>query len=153
MKVFRFVKNIFFVGLAILSNFTKVSPLSCISMTNQKCKTRPQVVNCSGNCNNINNPYTKNCVPDAIKNLNVKVFNLMSRTNEIRFTEWHETCKCKCRLDAIVCNNKQRWNKDKCRCEYKELIDKGVCGNGCIGNPSNCECKYDETCDIGKYLD
>ena len=35
----------------------------------------------------------------------------MSRTNETRFIEWHETCKCKCRLDAIVCNNKQRWNK------------------------------------------
>ena len=41
--------------------------------------------------------------------------------------EWHETCKCKCRLDASVCNNKQRWNDDKCRCECKELIDKGVC--------------------------
>ena len=48
-----------------------------------------------------------------------KVFNLMSRTNERRFIEWHETCKCKCRLDAIVCNNKQRWNKNKCRCECK----------------------------------
>ena len=35
----------------------------------------------------------------------------MSRTNETRFTEWHETCKCKCRLDAIVCNSKQCWIK------------------------------------------
>ena len=42
-------------------------------------------------------------------------------------TEWHETCKCKCRLDASACNNKQRWNDDKCRCECKELIAKGVC--------------------------
>ena len=42
-------------------------------------------------------------------------------------TEWHETCKCKCRLDASVSNNKQRWNDDKCKCECKELIDKGVC--------------------------
>ena len=38
-------------------------------------------------------------------------------------------CKCECRLDAIVCNNKQRWNKNKFRCECKELIDKGVCNN------------------------
>ena len=51
----------------------------------------------------------------------------MSRTNETKNIKWHETCKCECRLDAIVCNNKQRWNKDKCRCECKELIDKGVC--------------------------
>ena len=53
----------------------------------------------------------------------------MSRTNETRFIEWHEACKCECRLDAIVCN-KQRWNKDKCRIECKELIDKGVCDKG-----------------------
>ena len=48
----------------------------------------------SGSCNNINNPYAKLCVADVVKNLNVKVFNLMSRTNETRHIEWHETCKC-----------------------------------------------------------
>ena len=41
----------------------------------------------------------------------------MPRTNETRFIEWHEQCKCECRLDAILCNNKQRWNKNKCRYE------------------------------------
>ena len=77
----------------------------------------------------------------------------MSRTNETRHIEWHETCKCKCRLDASVCNNKQRWNDDKCRCECKELIDKGVCDKGFIWNPSNCECECDKSCDVGEYLD
>ena len=93
-------------------------------MINQECKARPKIANvssnnpifypfsikiskCSGNCNNINDPYSKICVPDIIKNLNIKVFNLMSRTNDTRFIEWHETCKCQCRLDAIACNNKQ----------------------------------------------
>ena len=37
---------------------------------------------CSGNCNNINDPYAKICVLDVVKKLNVKVFSLMSRTNE-----------------------------------------------------------------------
>ena len=158
----------FFIGLTILSNFTNVIPLNCISMKNQECKTRPQVVNvnsnnpifypfsikmsnCSSNCNNINNPYAKICVPDVIKDLNIKVFNV--KTNETRFIEWHETCKCMCRSDAIVCNNKQRWNKNKCRCECKKLIDKGICDKGFIWNPSNCECECDKTCDIGEYLD
>ena len=94
-------------------------------MNNQGCKVRPQIVSvnsegsiyfpfsiktkkCSGSCNNINNRYAKPCVPDVVKNLNVRVFNLMSRTNETRHIEWHETCKCKCRLNAGVCNNKQR---------------------------------------------
>ena len=89
MKIFRFVKKVFFVGLAILSDFTNANPMSCISMKNQECKTRPQVVNvnvnnpifypfsikaskCSGNCNNSNNLYAKIWVPDIIKNLNVK---------------------------------------------------------------------------------
>ena len=84
----------------------------------------------SGNCNNINDPYAKICVPDVVKDLNVKVFNLMSRTNETRHIEWHETCKCECRLDEIVCNDKQRGNDDKCRCECKKIIDKCVCDKG-----------------------
>ena len=94
-------------------------------MNNQECKVRPEIINvnsdeplfysfsiktikCSGSCDNINDPYPKMCVPDVIKNLNVKVFNLMSRTIEARHIKWLETCKYKCRLDASVCNNKQR---------------------------------------------
>ena len=105
-------------------------------MNNQACKARPEIINvnsnnpafylfsiktskCSGNCNNISDPYAKICVSDAVKDLNVEVFNLMSRTNETKNIKWHETCKFECRLDAIVCNNKQPWNKSKCRCECK----------------------------------
>ena len=104
MKKVRFVKKVFFVGLTILSSFTNANSLSCISMNNQVCKTRPQVINvngdepafvlfgiktskCSGSCNNINYSYAKTCVSDVVKNLNVKEFNLMSRTNETRYIE------------------------------------------------------------------
>ena len=96
MKLFRFVKKVFFLGLIILSNF--INALDCISMKNQECKIRPEIINinsnnpifypfsikineCSGNCSNINNPYAKICVADVIKDFNLKVFNLMSRTN------------------------------------------------------------------------
>ena len=77
----------------------------------------------------------------------------MSRTNETRHIEWHKTCKCKCKLDASVCNNKQRWNDDKCSCECKELTDKVVCDKRSICNPSICECECDKSCDVGEYLD
>ena len=57
----------------------------------------------------------------------------MSRSNQARHIEWHETYKCKCRLDLGVCNNKQRWNKDKWRCECKEeLMDKGRSDKGFV---------------------
>ena len=78
----------------------------------------------------------------------------MSRTNETKNIKWHETCKCECRLDAIVCNNKQRWNNDKCRCKCKELIDKDVCDKGFIWNPNNCEYECNKkSCDFSEYLD
>ena len=137
-------------------------------MNNQACKVRPEIVNVNsdepifypfsiktsnGSCNNINDPYPKIYVPDVVKNLNVKVFNLMLKTNETRRIKWHKTCKCKCRLDASVCKNKQRWNDDKCWLGCKKLIDKGVCDKGYIWNPSNCECECDKSCDVGEYLD
>ena len=168
--MFVFIKKVFYIGSSFLSGLVSATSLSCISMNNQKCKVRPETINVnsnepvfypfsiktskySGSCNNINDPYAKICVPDVIKDLNVKVFNLMSRTNETRHIKWHETCKCKCRLNASVCNNKQRWSDDKCRCECKELTDKGVCDKGYASNPSNCECDCDKSFDFGQHLD
>ena len=103
--------------------------------------------------NNINYPHAKICIPDIVKNLNIKVLDLMSRTNQTGYIEWHETCKCEGKFGKNVCNNKQRWNKNKCRCECKEQIDKGVFEKGFIWNPSNCECECDKACDISEYLD
>ena len=86
MKIFGFVKKVFFIGLTILSDFTNANSLSCISMNNQECKTRPQVVNvngdkpaffpfsietskCSGSCNNANYSYAKVSVSDVANKL------------------------------------------------------------------------------------
>ena len=107
MKMFSFVEKVFVLGLTVLSsNITDA--LNCVSMNNQECKVRPKIADinsnnpmfypfsimvdkCSGNCNKINDPYAKICVPDTVKDLNVKVFNLMSRTNETRHIKWYET--------------------------------------------------------------
>ena len=98
--MFRFVEEIFVLAKMFFGcNSSSVNPLECVSINNQQCKVRPEIVNfnsnetvffpfsiktnkCSGSCNNINDLYAKLCVPDVVKNLNVKVFNLMSRTNE-----------------------------------------------------------------------
>ena len=168
--MFKFIKQIFISSLMFFGSLSSVNPLECISMKNQECKVRPEIVNinsndpifypfsikinkCNGNCNNINDPYARIFVPDDVKNLNVKVFNLMTLINETRHIEWHGTCKCIFRLDKIICNSKQRWSEDKCRCGCKELIDKGVCDKGYVWNPSNCECECDKSCNIGKCID
>ena len=86
----------FYIGSLFLSSLVgtislNAIPLSCISLKNQESKVRPEIINfnsnnpifypfsikikkCNGHCNNINNPYAKFCVPDVIKDLNVKVF-------------------------------------------------------------------------------
>ena len=163
--MFGFLKKCFFTTVKSFSyNVLNVTSLKYVSMNNQECKIRTKIINtnnnkplfhpysievnkCSGSCNNINDLYSKLCVPDVVKNINVKVFNLISRPNETRHIKWHETCKCKCRLDASVCNNKQRWNKDKSRCKCKELIDNGRYDKG-----FSCGCECDKLCDVGEYL-
>ena len=96
-----FIKCFFATMVFFGCNLSNVNSLKCVSMNNQECKVRPEIVNvnsnepvfypfsiktskCSGSCNNINDPYAKLCVPDVVKNINLKVFNLMSKTNETR---------------------------------------------------------------------
>ena len=96
--MFRFIKEVFFTRFLFLSSLLSTTPLSCILIYNQACKVRPEIINVNSNepvfylfsiktskfsssCNNINDSYEKMCVTDVVKNLNVKVFNLMSRTN------------------------------------------------------------------------
>ena len=142
--MFGFIKKVFVVAMTIFNfNPSNGNSLEYVSINNQECKTRTKIINTNNNepmfypfsikvnkcsCNNINDPYGKLCVPDVVENINVKVFNLMSWSNETKHIEWHKTCNCTCRLDPSVCNNKQRWNEDKCRCECrKELSDKERC--------------------------
>ena len=123
--MFKFVKQLFISTMIFFGNLTNVNSLKCISIKNHECKVRPKIINvnnnnnnnnninnnndplfypfsikinrCNGDCNTINDPYARICVPDIIKYLNLKVFNLMSRTNETKFIEWHESFKCICR--------------------------------------------------------
>ena len=91
-----FVKRIFVSAMMVFSrNVLNVNSLECVSLNNQECKIRQQIMNinsnepsfypCSikikkfrGSSNNINDPYAKMYVPDVVRNINVKVFNLIS---------------------------------------------------------------------------
>ena len=55
--------------------------------------------------------------------MNIKIIYLMLRINETGDVAWYETCACKCRLYACICNNKQRWNNDKCGCKVDVIMD------------------------------
>ena len=93
MKIIRLLISLF--------GTIKTKALECVSVTNEECMARPKIIDvnknekvfypvsikvnkCSGNCNNINDPMIKLCVPDIIKDINIKVFNMLSRINETR---------------------------------------------------------------------
>ena len=99
------LKNVFFTAIPFFNyGVLNVNSLECVSMNNQECRTRTKIINinnnepvfypfnikvnkCSGSCNNINDPYAKLCVPDVVKNINIKVFNLMPFSNQTRHIE------------------------------------------------------------------
>ena len=83
----------------------------------------------------------KLCVPNVIKGVNMQVYNFLMRLNETRNVLWHESCKCVCKLNSSVCNNKQIWNDDTCRCDCNEDF-AGIC-----------ECQCNKWCEPGQYLD
>ena len=76
----------------------------------------------------------------------------MSEVNYTKFLVQHELCERKCELNESVCNSKQKWSHNKCRCEFKEFDDWGSCKNSCIWNPSKCDCECNKACKIDEYL-
>ena len=146
------------INLAIsLFSILKVNTLECVSLINRKYMPRPKILDvnegigealfypynvlvnkCSGSCNTLNDPMAKICVPNIIKNVNMKVYNFLMRVNETRNVLRHESCKCVCKLNLSVCNNKQIWNSDTCRCACNEDFAGIInCTKEYMWNPSS----------------
>ena len=72
------------------------------------------------------------------------------RLNETRSVLWHESCKCVCNLNSLVCNNKQIWNSDTCRCDCNEDFASIInCTKGYMWNPILANVNVI----LGQYLD
>ena len=155
--------------LISLFGIIKTKALECVSVINRKCMSRPKILDvnegvcealfysynvlvnkCSGSCDTINNPMAKLCVPGIVKRVNMQVYNFLMNLNETRSVLWHERCKCVCKLNSSVCNNKQIWNSDTCNEDFASIIN---CTKGYMWNPSTCECQCDIWCKPGQYLD
>ena len=159
--------------LISLFSIIKTKALECVLVVNQKCTPRPKILDvnegvgealfypynvlvnkCSGSCNTLDEPIAKMCVPNIIKRVNMKVYNFLKRLNETRNVLWHESCKCVCRLNSSVCNSKQIWNSDTCRCDCNEDFAGIInCEKEYTWNPSTCACECDMWCKLGQYLD
>ena len=164
MKIISLLINLF--------GIIKTKALECVSVINQKCIPRPKILDvnegvgealfypynvlvskCSGSCDTLDNPMARLCVPNIIKRINMKV-NFLMRLNKTRNVLLHESCKCVCKLNSSVCNNKQIWNSDTCRCDCNEDFASIInCTKEYTWNPSTCECQCDTWCKPCQYLD
>ena len=156
-----------------LFSILKVRALECVSVVNQKCMPRPKILGvnegvgealfypynvlvnkCGRSCNTFDNPMAKLCVPNVIKRVNMQVYNFLMMLNETRNVLWHESCKCVCKLNSSICNNKRTWNNDTCRCDCNEVFAGIIsCDKGYTWNPSTCECQCNMWYRPGQYLD
>ena len=123
-EMFSLIKKV--IILVLMSMSLAITSKNCLLLKNQEYKIRKVIVDndymtftykikvdkCVGSCNDVENPYFKVCLPDVVKNISVKSFDLISRKKVLRNVSFHKSCKCGCLLDEKVCNNKQKWNKN-----------------------------------------
>ena len=135
----------------ILVLISTANSLKCISLKNQECRIRKTIINndyiafpykigakkCIGSCDDINNPNSKVCIPDIVKNVSIKVFDLVYNKNKTKLIKFHESCKCNCLINSNVCNNKLKWSNEKCRCECLKIEN---CENSYFWDFINCKC-------------
>ena len=140
--------------ILVLSTISVVSP-NCLLLKNQECAVRKVITDndcmtfrykikvdrCVGSWSYVNyveNTYFKVSLPDVVKNISVKSFDLISLKQVLKNISFYQSCKCGCLLDEKVCNSKQKWNKNKCRCECLEIKD---CDVEISWNVINCICE------------
>ena len=158
-----FIKKLF-IGFLTSVLVNASSHTKCVSLSNQKCKIQPTLINlhpnkysqeihyylfgvkldkCVESCNTLNDLSNKVCVPNKAEDLNLSVFNMITGINELETLTKQISCKCKCKFDGRKCNSNQKWNNNKCWCECRKYH---ICGKDYIWNLATCSCKN------GKYL-
>ena len=93
----------------------------------------------SGICNSVDDISTKICVSSKTKDINIKVFNMITNINESKTMVKHIWCDRKCKFNISTCSS----NNETCQCHCKNYL---MCINVYSWNHSTCICKN------GKYL-
>ena len=124
--MFRLIKKIFIGLLTDLVN--GYNHTKCVLLSNQKCMTQSNLINFHankysqefhyypfvikldryvGSFNTLNDLSNKVCVPNKAENLNLNVFNMITRINELKALTKHISCQCKCKFDGRKYNSDQ----------------------------------------------
>ena len=119
--MFSLIKQAF---IALLS-FSKSLATKYVSLNNEPCMIRltlidinpfelkyyPFMINlckCSGRCHSVDDLSTKIYGPSKTKDINVKVFNMITNINESETLVKYISCDCKCKFDSTTCSSNQK---------------------------------------------
>ena len=91
---------------------------------------------CVGIYNTPNDLSNIVCVPNKTKDLNLRMFNMITEINELKTK--HISCKCECKFDGRKCNSNQKWIHSSYWCQYKISKKHHVCKKDNIWNPATC---------------
>ena len=58
--------------------------------------------------------YLQKYVFQKKKDINVKVFNMITNKNEAKTMAKHISYDCKCKFKSTTCNSNQKWNNKTC---------------------------------------
>ena len=94
--------------VVLLSNIVNESNhVKCVSLSNHYYPFTVKLDRCVGSCNTLNDLFNKVCVPSKTEDLNLSVFIMVSRINELKTITKQISCECKCRFDGRKCNSDQ----------------------------------------------
>ena len=143
--------------LTVLLSFSSSLATKCISLNDEPCMIRPTLTDlnpvefkyypfmislekCNGSCNVLS---PKICVPKKTKDINVKLFNMLTNKHEAKTMTKHISCDCKCKFNSTTCSSNQKWKNKTCQCEFKNYCKRKTDYSWII---STC------VCDKSKYL-
>ena len=96
---------------------------------------------CNRSCNTLDESPDRICVPNKAEDLNLIIFDMITRINEEKALTKHISWNSKCKFHGQKCNYVQKWNKDMCRCKYKNSVKHRVCEKDYVWNLDRCACE------------
>ena len=96
----------------VLLSFSESLATKCLFLNDEPCMIRPTLMN----MNPVELKYTGSCnvlspkiwVLKELKDIYVKVFNMITNKNKAKAITEHISCDCKCKFSSTTCNSKQK---------------------------------------------
>ena len=138
-------------------SFSGILATKCVSLNNEPCLDRPTLFDlnsnefhyypfrvsldrCNESCNTVDDLSSRICVSNKAEDVNLNVFNVITRINESKTLTKYISSDFKCKFDGRKSNLNQKWNNSKCQCECNKPIKHG-CKRDCVWKFSAFDCE------------